>query len=280
LRKIDVLLIEKEIEKMFIEANYILPQDIKTKLNEVYNIEDLSTAKNMLEILIENYKKSEEMVYPLCQDTGMAVVFLEIGQNIEFINGYIIDSVHRGVENAYKSGYLRKSVVKDPLRRINTNNNLPPIVHTEIIKGDEIKISIIPKGFGAENQSKLQMMSPSAGSDEIIDFIVNGVIQTGGRGCPPCVIGVGIGGDFEYCAVLSKKALLIPIDKPNPDPYYSAMETQILDKINSSSIGIQGIGGKTTCLSVKILTYPTHIAGLPVAYNYCCHSARHKTVII
>ena len=280
MRVVDVLVIEQEVEKLFIEANYILPDDIKKEINKAVSSERSELSKELLKILKENYEKSEEMIFPLCQDTGMAVIFLEIGHEIKFINGYIIDAVNNGVKNAYQNGYLRKSVVNDPLRRINTDNNLPPIIHTEITRGDKLKISVIPKGFGSENQSALKMMSPSDGRKAIIDFVVNGVINSGGKGCPPSVIGIGIGGDFEYCALLAKKALLIPLDLGNPDQYYQEMEQEILEKINSSKIGSMGLGGNISCFGVKILTFPTHIAGLPVAYNYCCHACRHKSVII
>jgi fumarate hydratase subunit alpha len=280
MRKIDVNIITKEVEKLFINANYILPDDVKYKINDAISKEKNVLSKNILNILKTNYEKSEKMVYPICQDTGMAIVFLEIGQNIEFTGGFILDAVNNGVEAAYKNGFLRKSVVADPLRRTNTGNNLPAIIHTEFVKGDSLKISVLPKGFGAENQSAIKMFAPSDGKNAIIDFIVNGVIASGGKGCPPSIIGVGIGGDFEYSAIMAKKALLIPLDKPNSDPFYKAMEEEILNRINKSGIGSQGIGGYVTCLSIKILTYPTHIAGLPVAYNYCCHATRHASTEI
>ncbi len=280
MRKIDISIIEREVEKLFIDSNYILPDDIKDGINKAISNEDSELSKKALKILKENHEKSEEMIFPLCQDTGMAVVFLEVGNEVEFVNGFIIDAIHNGVKKAYENGYLRKSVVNDPLIRENTNNNLPPIIHTEIVKGDKIKITAMPKGFGSENQSGLKMMSPSDGREGIIDFVVNGVITSGGKGCPPSIIGIGIGGDFEYSALLAKKALLIPLNENNPDKYYQEMEEEIIAKINNSNIGAIGIGGKISCLGVKILTYPTHIAGLPVAYNYCCHASRHKSVII
>ena len=280
MRVVDVFVIEKEVEKLLIDANYILPDDVKNKINKAISLEKSDLSKQVLKILKKNYEKSEEMIFPLCQDTGMVVIFLEIGHEIKFINGYIIDAINNGVKNAYKNGYLRKSIVNDPLQRVNTNNNLPPIIHTEIIKGDKLKLTVIPKGFGSENQSALKMMSPSDDRNAIIDFIVNGVISSGGKGCPPSVIGVGIGGDFEYCALLAKKALLIPLDQKNPNQYYQEIEEEILEKINNTNIGSLGIGGDISCLGVKILTYPTHIAGLPVAYNYCCHACRHKSVVI
>lgn len=285
MRRIDVILVEKEVERLFIEANYILPPDIKKEIDKAVLNEKSKLPKDTLKILKENYQIAEEMVYPLCQDTGMAVIFLEIGNEVEFINGFIIDAVNNGVKKAYINGYLRKSTVSDPLKRINTNDNLPPIIHVELVKGNKIKLTAMPKGFGSENQSALKMMSPSDGKKEIIDFIVNGVISSESKGCPPSIIGVGIGGDFEYCAYLAKKALLIPLDQKNNDKNYNdkiyqEMEEEILNKINKSKIGPLGLGGKISCLGVKILTCPTHIAGLPVAYNYCCHSCRHKSIVI
>jgi fumarate hydratase subunit alpha len=280
LRKINVKEIETLIESLFIESNYILPDDVKKKIDEAAEAETDPVPKNILSIIKENYTKSGEMVYPLCQDTGMAVIFLEIGNEIEFTGGFVIDSINKGVGNAYQKGFLRKSVVTDPLRRNNTGNNLPPIIHTELVKGDRLTINVMPKGFGAENQSNLKMLTPSSGREGIIDFVVNGVIASGSKGCPPCIIGIGIGGDFEYSAYLAKKALFIPLDKPNGDAFYADMEDEILKKINESGIGCQGLGGNHTCLSVKILTYPTHIAGMPVAYNYSCHSTRHKSITI
>lgn len=280
MRQIDVILIEKEIERLFIEANYILPLDIKNAIDKAILNEKSRLSKDTLKILKENYQIAEEMEYPLCQDTGMAVIFFEIGNEVEFINGYVIDAITNGVKKAYINGYLRKSIVKDPLKRINTNDNIPPIIHTELIRGDKVKITAVPKGFGSENQSALKMMSPSDGRNEIVDFIVNGVISSASKGCPPSIIGVGIGGDFEYCAYLAKKALLIPLDQKNNDDSYGEMEEEISNRINKSKIGPLGFGGKTSCLGVNILTYPTHIAGLPVAYNYCCHACRHKSIVI
>lgn len=280
LRIIELSRIEEQIYKLFLEASYKLPGDIKKALNEAALSEDNSAAKNILDIVIKNYDKSAEMEYPLCQDTGMAVIFMEIGQDVHFSGGSLHDAVARGVERAYEDGYLRKSVVTDPLRRVNSGNNLPPVIHTELVKGDKVKMTVIPKGFGAENQSAIKMMLPSSSKEDVMDFIVNGVIASGGKGCPPSVIGVGIGGTFEYSAFLAKKALLTPLDQPHPDPFYKEMEEELTARINASNIGPLGIGGKTTTLGVKILSYATHIAGLPVAYNYCCHSCRHHSTTI
>lgn len=280
MRNLDVKILTDTIEKLFIEANYFLPDDIKSKLTDSYQRENNETGKKILEIIKENWEISENMVYPLCQDTGMAIIFIEVGQEVFFINGDFREAIEKGVELAYKNGYLRKSVVKDPFNRENTLTNLPAIIWTEIVKGDKVKITCLPKGFGSENQSNIKMMNPNATKEDVINFIVDDVISSGSKGCPPCVIGVGIGGTFDYAAYLSKKALLIPIDESNQNPFYADMEKEIMDKINQSNIGPLGVGGRTTCIGVKILTYPTHIAGLPVAYNYCCHSCRHKSIIL
>jgi len=279
-RDLDVKILTDAIEKLFIEANYILPEDIKKRLISCYEKESNEKAKTIFSILKENIKIAENLVYPLCQDTGMAVLFLEIGQDVHFVNGDFNEAIEKGVELAYKNGYLRKSVVIDPLRRVNTLNNLPAVIWTEIVKGDKVKISCLPKGFGSENQSNIKMMNPNATREDIINFVVNGVISSGSKGCPPCIIGVGIGGTFEYAAYLAKKSLLLSLDEENSDSFYSEMEKEIMDRINNSGIGPLGVGGDISCIGVKILSYPTHIAGLPVAYNYCCHSCRHKTIIL
>ena len=280
MRNLDVQILTDAVEKLFIEANYFLPDDIKEKLIDFYKRESNENAKKILEILKKNWEISKDLVYPLCQDTGMAVIFLEIGQEINFINGDFKSAIEKGVELAYKKGYLRKSVVKDPFNRENTLTNLPAIIWTEIVRGDKLKISCIPKGFGSENQSNIKMMNPNCTKEDVIDFIVNGVISSQSKGCPPAIIGVGIGGTFEYAAFLSKKALLISLTELNKDSFYADMEREIMDRINNSNVGPLGVGGITTCIGVRILSYPTHIAGLPVAYNYCCHSCRHKSIVL
>jgi fumarate hydratase subunit alpha len=279
-RTIEASLIRDEIEKLFIQVNYHLPEDVKFRLEDARRQETHPVSKNILDILVKNYQKAAEGVYPLCQDTGMSVVFLEIGQDLHISGGSLKDAVSQGVENAYKNGYLRKSVVKDPFRRENTGNNLPPVIHTEITDGDQLKISVLPKGFGSENQSGMKMMMPHEGREGVIRFIVDGVVNSGGKGCPPCIIGVGIGGTFEYSAYLSKKALLKDLREPHPDLFYQEMEQEIMNRINESGVGSMGVGGKMTCIGVRILAYPTHITALPVSYNYCCHAARHKSVIL
>ncbi|MBR2316651.1 MAG: fumarate hydratase [Spirochaetales bacterium] len=266
------------VKQLFIKASFHLPEDVKNALLKAIQNETTNAAKQVLEILLENAQIAAQNDFPLCQDTGMAFVFVELGQDVHISGGLLEDAVNAGVEQAYDEGFLRKSVVEDPLRRKNTGNNLPAVIFTEIVAGDKIKLTVMPKGFGAENQSRLKMMIPATTPDEIVDFIANEVIASGSKGCPPAVIGVGIGGSFDTVAHMAKKALLLPIDGHNEDPFYADMEKKILEKINNSGIGPMGVGGKTTVLSVRILAAPTHIAGLPLAYNYCCHSTRHADI--
>lgn len=278
MREIEASLITSAVKQLFIKASYHLPEDVKNALLKAIQNETTNAAKQVLEILLENAQIAAQNDFPLCQDTGMAFVFVELGQDVHICGGLLEDAVNAGVEQAYDEGFLRKSVVEDPLRRKNTGNNLPAVIFTEIVAGDKIKLTVMPKGFGAENQSRLKMMIPATTPDEIVDFIANEVIASGSKGCPPAVIGVGIGGSFDTVAHMAKKALLLPIDGHNEDPFYADMEKKILEKINNSRIGPMGVGGRTTVLSVRILAAPTHIAGLPLAYNYCCHSTRHADI--
>ena len=280
MRDIDVSLITSNVKQLFIRASYHLPDDIKNALLLAQQNETTDSAKQVLEILLQNAEIAAENDFPLCQDTGMAFVFAEIGQDVHICGGLFKDAVNAGVEQAYDEGFLRKSVVEDPLRRKNTGNNLPAVIFTDIVAGDKIKLTVMPKGFGAENQSCLKMMIPATTPDEIVDFVVSQIIASGSKGCPPAVVGIGIGGSFDTVAHLAKKALLLPVDGHHEDPFYADMEKKILEKINNSSIGPMGVGGRTTVLSVRILAAPTHIAGLPLAYNYCCHSARHASIEI
>ena len=278
MREIEASQITSAVKQLFIKASYHLPEDVKNALLKAIQNETTNAAKQVLEILLENAQIAAQNDFPLCQDTGMAFVFVELGQDVHICGGLLEDAVNAGVEQAYDEGFLRKSVVEDPLRRKNTGNNLPAVIFTEIVAGDKIKLTVMPKGFGAENQSRLKMMIPATTPDEIVDFIANEVIASGSKGCPPAVIGVGIGGSFDTVAHMAKKALLLPIDGHNEDPFYADMEKKILEKINNSGIGPMGVGGRTTVLSVRILVAPTHIAGLPLAYNYCCHSTRHADI--
>ena len=274
-REINVSLIETTIEKMCIDANYYLNKDIKDALVKSSLVEASPLGKSILNDILENAKLAEEKSVPMCQDTGMAVIFITIGQEVHFVGGNLTDAINNGVRMGYSKGYLRKSVVKDPLNRVNTNDNTPAIIHYDIAPGDKVKITLAPKGFGSENMSKTKMLVPSDGINGVEDFIVETVSLAGSNPCPPIIVGVGIGGTLEKAAILAKKALTLDIDKANPDEYYREMETRLLKKINNLGIGPQGLGGSTTALAVKILTYPTHIAGLPVAVNINCHAARH-----
>jgi len=280
MREIDVSIVRDTIEKLFVEANLNLPGDVENCIKCAVNTEISPVGKNILERLLDNVDASKELNVPICQDTGMAVVFLEVGQDVHFVGGSLTDAINEGVRRAYVGGYLRKSVVADPLRRVNTDDNTPAIVHTSIVSGDKVKITAAPKGFGSENMSALKMFTPAATEDDIINYVVDCVERAGSNPCPPVVVGVGIGGTFERCALLSKEALQVSLDEENPDEYYASLEKRMLERINKTGVGPQGIGGSTTALGVKIKTYATHIAGLPVAVNISCHVTRHKTAVI
>lgn len=280
MRKLDVKIIENKIAELCIEANHYLGNDIKSCIANMTEEEGWPVAKDVLCRISENIEVAEEGVFPLCQDTGLACVFIEIGQDVHLTGGLLEDAVNEGVRKGYSEGYLRKSVVADPLRRVNTGDNTPAHIHTEIVAGDKVKITVAPKGFGSENMSRIAMLPPSAGEEGVKDFVVETVEMAGANPCPPIVVGVGIGGTFDKAALMAKKALLVPVDMENEDPYYADMENSLLDRINSLGIGPQGFGGKTTALAVNIITAPTHIAGLPVAVNINCHVSRHKEVII
>ena len=280
MREIDVRLIEDKIAELCVEANHYLSSDLKACMTKMLDEEDWPVAREMLKSIQKNIEIAEEGVFPLCQDTGMACVFLEIGQDVHLTGGLLEDAVNSGVRRGYGEGYLRKSIVKDPLRRVNSGDNTPAYINTEIVAGDKVKIVMAPKGFGSENMSQIKLLPPSAGENGVKDFVVKVCSEAGANPCPPIVIGVGIGGTFDKAALMAKKALLKPVDEENEDPYYRAMEKELLDRINGLGIGPQGFGGRTTALSVKINAAPTHIAGLPVAVNVNCHVSRHKEAII
>lgn len=280
MREINVKLIENKVKELAIEANYYLPKDIKNRIRDFKENEDYPIAKDILEKIEENYSIAEKDYKPLCQDTGMACLFLEIGQDVHFVGGLLEDSINNGVRRAYKDGYLRKSVVTDPIERINSNDNTPAIINYKIVSGDKVKIIFSPKGFGSENMSALKMLKPSDGIEGVKEFIIDSVINAGGNPCPPIVVGVGIGGTFDRVAYLAKKALIRDIDKRNENTFYKNLEGELLERINELGIGPQGFGGKTTALAVNVEVFATHIAGLPVAVNINCHSTRHKEVII
>lgn len=281
MREINASLITEAVKELVIKANKILPDDLVDCIG-CYNADEKNeTAKSILSDLEANIDAAKALDIPVCQDTGMAVIFAEIGQEAHIVGGDFEAAVNKGVSLGYTDGLLRKSVVRDPFYdRVNTDDNTPAIIHTKIVAGDKIKITAAPKGFGSENMSRLRMFTPSAKREDIVAFIVDTVKTAGSNPCPPVVIGVGIGGDFEYSAILAKKALCRPVSERNGVEFYRDMEKELLDKINSLDIGPQGFGGRTTALAVNIETYPTHIAGLPVAVNVGCHVTRHASKVI
>lgn len=280
MREIQASVITDTIERLCIEANQVFPDDIKKSIQACRASEDGQIACGILDNIIENYQIAENEQVPICQDTGMACVFLEIGQDVHIAGGDLTEAVNEGVRRGYTNGYLRKSVVKDPVRRGNTGDNTPAMLYTEIVPGENIKITVGPKGFGSENMSAIRMFKPSAGIEGIKDFILETVETAGPNPCPPMVVGVGIGGTFDKAALLAKKALMRPVDSENEDPYYADLEKEMLEKINQLGIGPQGFGGKTTAIGLNIETMPTHIAGMPCAINISCHVTRHKTEVI
>jgi fumarate hydratase subunit alpha len=275
LREVNVVQITDAVKKLCIEANYNLSRDIQESLENAYANEEADLPKDILTKILQNAQIAKDEAVPMCQDTGMACVFIEIGQDIHISGGSLEDAINEGVRKGYEEGYLRKSVVKDPIHRVNTKDNTPAIIYYDVKPGDKLKITVAPKGFGSENMSQLKMLKPSDGIEGVKQFILKTVIEAGSNPCPPIVVGVGIGGTFERAALLAKKALLRPINKRNKDVYYEDIEKELLRKINETNIGPQGFGGKTTALAVNIETFPTHIAGLPVAVNINCHATRH-----
>ncbi len=277
MREISVNEIIDVVEDLCIKANKELPSDIEKCLNKSCECETNTLGKSVLCDLQKNLEAAKEFDIPICQDTGMAVIFLEIGQDVHLTDGNLTDAVNEGVRRGYINGLLRKSVVSDPLERINTNDNTPAIIHTTIISGDKIKITVAPKGFGSENMSGIRMLTPSHGRAGVINAVLEIVKAASNNPCPPMVVGVGIGGDFEQCAYLAKKALCRSTDIRHSNPFYAELEKELLDKINELDIGPQGFGGITSAFAVNIETAPTHIAGLPVAVNIGCHVTRHIT---
>ena len=271
--------ITEVVKRLCIEANCHLPQDVKNCIEGCYAAEPWAPAREILERIIENYNIADNENVPICQDTGVACVFLKIGQEVH-IDGNIEDAVNEGVRQGYGEGYLRKSVVGDPLNRVNTGDNTPAMIYYDIVPGDQLEIMVAPKGFGSENMSQIKMLRPSDGVEGVIDFVAKVVQEAGPNPCPPIIVGVGIGGTFDKAAYLAKKALMRSAEERHPDPYYAQLEQKILDKVNAIGIGPQGFGGKTTALCVNIEKFPTHIAGLPVAVNINCHVTRHKKEVI
>lgn len=268
------------VKKLCIEVNYYLGSDCVTALNSAMKAEKSDLPKEIIGQMIENIKIAGKENMPICQDTGIAVIFAELGQDAEIKGGGITEAINEGVRQGYKEGYLRKSIVKDPLRRENTGDNTPAVIHYDVVQGDKLKIIVVPKGAGSENKSQIKMFTPHAGIGKIEEFIIDVVKTAGADPCPPVIVGVGIGGTFEKSAILSKRALLRPLGLRNKDPFYADLEKRLLDKINKLGIGPMGIGGATTCLDVFIETYPCHIASLPVSVNIQCWVARHKEAVL
>jgi len=277
MRNIDSSVIEMTVKKLCLEANTVLRKDVFEALRDLYEKETDPRSKDMLKVLIENATIADDEKLAICQDTGMVAVFMDIGRDVSIKGGSVAGAVNRGVADAYNEGYFRNSVVADPLKRENTGDNTPAVIHTEIVEGDGIKVSVMPKGFGAENKSRIKMLNPTSGTEEIVDFCVETIKEAGPDGCPPYVLGIGMGGTLERCAFLAKKALLRPVGSSNPKPHIAELEREIKKRTDELKIGVMGLGGNVTVLGVNILESPTHIAGLPVAVNVCCHALRSAT---
>jgi fumarate hydratase subunit alpha len=275
-REIHISEIINTVKELCIESNYYLSNDVKEALNNAKENETWPLAENVLDQLILNSNIAQNENMPICQDTGMACIFIEIGQEVHIVGGALEDAINEGVRRGYDEGFLRKSVVKDPINRVNTKDNTPAIIYYDIVPGNKLKITVAPKGFGSENMSRIKMLKPSDGLQGVKDFIIETVKLAGPNPCPPIIIGVGIGGTFDKAAYLAKKALIRPVNKRNDEKFYGDLEEELLETINKLGIGPQGFGGKTTALGINIETYPTHIAGLPVAVNINCHATRHK----
>lgn len=277
MRNIDAKVIEDTVARLCIEANLRLPPDVINAIERAEKAEPWDGAKRILSLLGDNVRIASEKTLPVCQDTGMACVFVELGQDVHIDGGDFEEAVNNGVRRGYGEGYLRKSVVCDPLRRVNTGDNTPALLTVKLTRGDKMRITVMPKGFGSENMSALKMLKPADGVEGVKNFVLETVEKAGANPCPPIIVGVGIGGSFDKAAYLAKHALLRPVDEPNPDEYYAALESELLDKINALGIGPQGFGGKTTALAVLIEAMPTHVAGLPVAVNISCHATRRAS---
>lgn len=279
MRNIEARRVTETVRRLCIEANCHLPGDMRARIESCRACERFPVAQEILDQIIENYTIADENAVPICQDTGMACVFVEIGQDVH-VEGSLEEAIHEGVRQGYADGYLRKSVVRDPLDRVNTGDNTPAMIYYDIVSGDQIRITVAPKGFGSENMSQIKMLKPSDGLQGVKDFVLKVVEEAGPNPCPPIVVGVGVGGTFDKAALLAKKALVRSVDSHNADPFYAALEDELLERINALGIGPQGFGGGTTALKVNIEKYPTHIAGLPVAVNINCHVTRHQSEVI
>lgn len=280
MRTINVNDVTRNIKEMCIEANHFLSNDMKCAMDEAVKEEESPLGRQILEQLEENLQIAGEDMIPICQDTGMGVIFMEIGQDVHFEGGILENAINEGVRQGYAEGYLRKSVVKDPIFRENTKDNTPAVIHYEMVPGEQVRITVAPKGFGSENMSRIFMLKPADGIEGVKNAILTAVKDAGPNACPPMVVGVGVGGTFEKCALMAKKALTRPVNERSEIPYVKEMEEEMLQKINCSGIGPGGLGGSTTVLAVNINTYPTHIAGLPVAINICCHVNRHAVRVL
>ncbi|MFC1562053.1 fumarate hydratase [candidate division KSB1 bacterium] len=280
MRELNVQEITDVVKELCIKSNYELGKDVYTCLKENYETEPIPVAKEILGMIVENAEIAKNEQVPICQDTGFAVVFIELGQEVMLTGGSLNEAVHEGVRRGYQDGFLRKSIVENPLKRVNTKDNTPAVIHVEIVPGDKVHITLAPKGGGSENMSEVRMMKPADGEKGVKDFVLDRVTRSGGNPCPPIIVGIGIGGTFEKSAMLAKKALLREVGERNPDSYYADMERELLEQINRIGIGPQGLGGKTTALEVFIETHPCHIASLPVAVNINCHAARHKSATL
>ncbi|MBR3764558.1 MAG: fumarate hydratase [Clostridia bacterium] len=279
MRELNASLITETVARLCVEANRNPPEDVCAALHQAASSEPFAPARDILDILVRNEGIARRENMPICQDTGMAIVFADVGQEVHIVGDFEA-AVHEGVRRGYVDGLLRKSVVADPLRRVNTKDNTPAIIHTRLVPGDKLTLTVAPKGFGSENMSRLAMLTPAAGVAGVKAFVLETVRLAGANPCPPMVLGVGIGGDFEQVAEMAKRALMVPLNESNPDPFYADLEQELLAAVNQTGIGPQGFGGKTTCLGLHILQKPTHIAGLPVAVNVSCHVTRHATEVL
>lgn len=280
MKTINVNEIIKTVKELSIEANYYLPNDVKEAIEKAEKNEKWPIANNILNKILENSQIASAEKMPICQDTGMACVFIDIGQDVHITGGSLEEAINEGVRQGYAERFLRKSVVKDPLHRVNTNDNTPALIYYNMVPGDKVKITVAPKGFGSENMSRIAMLKPSDGLEGVKNFVLETVRMAGPNPCPPIVIGIGIGGSFDKAAYLAKKALIRPVNENNTDEFYGNLEKELLEEVNKIGIGPQGFGGKTTALALNIETYPTHIAGLPVAVNINCHATRHKERVL
>lgn len=280
MREVNVKDISDALRELAINANCVLGENEIEYFKKMIGIEESPTGKEILELMLENARIAREEQIPICQDTGMAVVFLEVGQDVHLVGGDITEAVNDGIRRGYEEGYLRKSILKDSIDRVNTGDNTPAFIHTKIVPGDKVRVVIAPKGGGSENMSRFKALKPAEGIEGVKDFVVQAVAEAGGNPCPPVVVGVGLGGPFEKVALRAKEALLIPLGQRNPDPFYAGVEEELLERINNVGVGPQGLGGRVTALDVHIVPGPCHIATLPVAVNLNCHATRHGERII